>query len=130
MAELELGTPPAEAMAAILASDSERETRQLGAVTPDGRAAGFTGSRCSPWAGHVVGEAFACQGNILAGQAVVDEMARAFTATSGELAERLVFAPEAGQAAGVGNSPPRCSWSRVMPRRRVATESTASATCA
>jgi uncharacterized Ntn-hydrolase superfamily protein len=40
------------------------------------------------------------QGNILAGEAVVDEMARAYTGTVGTLVERLVAALEAGQAAG------------------------------
>jgi uncharacterized Ntn-hydrolase superfamily protein len=69
-------------------------------VTADGRAAAFTGAECLDWAGHRVGAGFAVQGNILAGPAVVDEMARAFEATVGSLAERLVAALEAGQAAG------------------------------
>jgi uncharacterized Ntn-hydrolase superfamily protein len=98
--ELEAQAEPDVAIATVLQSDDERETRQLGVVTADGRAAAFTGERCLPWAGHLVGPDFACQGNILAGEAVVAEMARAFTDTSGELAERLVAALEAGQAAG------------------------------
>jgi uncharacterized Ntn-hydrolase superfamily protein len=55
LVELETGTPPDESIAAVLGRDSKRETRQLGAVTADGRAASFTGSRCLPWAGHVAG---------------------------------------------------------------------------
>ena len=43
----------------------ERETRQLGVVTADGRAASFTGSECNDWAGHETGDGFAVQGNIL-----------------------------------------------------------------
>jgi uncharacterized Ntn-hydrolase superfamily protein len=98
--ELDHGTPPDEALQRVLAEDEGRETRQLGVVTADGRAAAFTGRDCLAWAGHRVGAGFAVQGNILAGEAVVDEMARAFEATVGPLVHRLVAALEAGQAAG------------------------------
>jgi uncharacterized Ntn-hydrolase superfamily protein len=84
----------------VLADDAGRETRQLGIVTADGRAAAFTGAECLDWAGHRVGPGFAVQGNILAGEAVVDEMARAYAETVGSLVERLVAALEAGQGAG------------------------------
>jgi uncharacterized Ntn-hydrolase superfamily protein len=84
----------------VLAGDDARETRQLGLVTADGRAAAFTGAECLDWAGHRVGAGFAVQGNILAGEAVVIEMERAFEQTVGPLVNRLVAALEAGQAAG------------------------------
>ena len=98
--ELQRGASPEEALERVLADDPGRETRQLGVVAADGRAAAFTGSECLDWAGHRVGSGFAVQGNILAGEAVVDEMARAYEETVGPLAERLVAALEAGQAAG------------------------------
>jgi uncharacterized Ntn-hydrolase superfamily protein len=48
-----------------------------------------------------VGEHYCVQGNILAGEAVVDEMAKAFEKGAGQpLADRLVAALQAGQAAG------------------------------
>jgi uncharacterized Ntn-hydrolase superfamily protein len=97
---LEAGRDPASALAEALADDDERETRQLGVVTADGRAAAHTGSDCNAWAGHETGPGFAVQGNILAGEQVVAEMARAYRETAGTLAERLVAALEAGQAAG------------------------------
>jgi uncharacterized Ntn-hydrolase superfamily protein len=97
---LQRGATPEDALEAVLADDPGRETRQLGIVTADGRAAAFTGQECLDWAGHRVGPGFAVQGNILAGEAVVDEMARAYTETVGTLVERLVSALEAGQAAG------------------------------
>jgi uncharacterized Ntn-hydrolase superfamily protein len=53
-----------------------------------------------PWAGHVIGPGYTCQGNILAGEQVVRSMADAFTGTAGPLPERLVAALGAGQAAG------------------------------
>lgn len=97
---LESGADPATALREALAGDDERETRQLGAVTADGRAASFTGAECNDWAGHETGDCFAVQGNILAGPEVAAEMARAFREAGGTLAERLVATLEAGQAAG------------------------------
>jgi uncharacterized Ntn-hydrolase superfamily protein len=98
--ELQRGATPEAALETVLADDPGRETRQLGIVTADGRAAAFTGRECLDWAGQRVGPGFAVQGNILAGEAVVDEMAHAYTKTIGTLVERLVAALEAGQAAG------------------------------
>ncbi|MGZ4292278.1 MAG: DUF1028 domain-containing protein [Gaiellaceae bacterium] len=98
--ELARGAAPDEALERILADDPGRETRQLGLVTADGRAAAFTGAQCLDWAGHRTGAGFAVQGNILVGPNVVDEMARAYEETVGPLVERLVAALEAGQAAG------------------------------
>ena len=100
LAELERGASPEDALERVLADDPGRETRQLGAVTADGRAASFTGADCLDWAGHRVGDGYAVQGNILAGEAVVDGMARTFEQATGPLVERLVAALEAAQAAG------------------------------
>ena len=97
---LEAGRTPQEAIDEVLADDPGRETRQLGVVTAKGETAAWTGGECNDWAGHVVGDGYAVQGNILAGEAVADEMARAFEQTNGPLLERLLAALEAGQAAG------------------------------
>jgi len=94
------GLQPADALERALADDERRETRQLGVVDARGRASAFTGSECNEWAGHATGPGYAAQGNILAGERVVAEMARAFEETLGALAERLVTALEAAQAAG------------------------------
>jgi len=98
--ELAAGASPDEAIRTVLGGDEARETRQLGVVAADGRSAAWTGSECNAWAGHETGDGLAVQGNILAGDAVVADMAAAFRATGGTLAERLVAALEAGQAAG------------------------------
>jgi uncharacterized Ntn-hydrolase superfamily protein len=97
---LEQGRAPQEALDETLADDPGRQTRQLGVVTAAGSAAAWTGDECNEWAGHVVGDGFAVQGNILAGEEVVREMARAYEETNGLLVERLLAALEAGQAAG------------------------------
>jgi uncharacterized Ntn-hydrolase superfamily protein len=97
---LEAGRPPADALRTVLENDHGRETRQLGVVTATGVAAAHTGAECITWAGHRLGPGYAVQGNILAGEDVVAEMERAYLATAGALAERLVASLEAGQAAG------------------------------
>jgi uncharacterized Ntn-hydrolase superfamily protein len=119
---LEEGLGPEEAIAAALGDDEGRETRQLGVIAADGRSAAHTGAECLAWAGHRTGEGYSVQGNILAGEAVVTELERAFLATSGSLAERLVSALEAAQAAG-GDSRGQQSSAIVVERVGAAAES-------
>ncbi|HCC32355.1 MAG TPA: fimbrial assembly protein FimA [Clostridiales bacterium] len=97
---LAAGRPAAEVVDFLTRGDDGREDRQLGVVDGKGEAAAFTGARCFPWAGHVVGEGFSCQGNILVGPETVHAMAEAYLSTRGNLAGRLVDALAAGQQAG------------------------------
>lgn len=92
----------ADTIEALTSADDQRAQRQVGMVDKYGRAAAFTGDGCYDWAGHIVGDGFACQGNILV-PGTVEAMATAFEAArrgSGELADWLVSALAAGQAAG------------------------------
>jgi uncharacterized Ntn-hydrolase superfamily protein len=87
-------------------------------VDRDGRAASFTGPDCYEWAGHIVGEGFACQGNILV-PGTVEAMAAAFEEARrgpGELADWLVRALAAGQMAG-GDSRGRQAAGVLVVRR-------------
>jgi uncharacterized Ntn-hydrolase superfamily protein len=96
------GASADEAIASLTEADEQRETRQIGVVDRNGRAAAYTGSECHDWAGHVVGDGFACQGNILI-PGTVEAMAAEFERVrggEGELADWLVAALAAGQAAG------------------------------
>ncbi len=81
-------------------TDEDIEHRQVGMITLDGEALSFTGERCFRWAGHRVGDDYACQGNILVGPEVVEGMTEAFTATEGALYDRLYAALKAGNDAG------------------------------
>ncbi len=92
--------PAAETLRALLAADTGSTHRQVGIVDAHGRSAAHTGKDCNPWAGHRTGPGYSIQGNILAGEAVVTEMERAFLSTPGELSQRLLAALDAGQAAG------------------------------
>lgn len=95
------GVPAERALEHLVRADGGRDLRQLAIVDRDGRVAAYTGARCIPWAGHLSGAAYVCLGNILAGQHVVEAMARAFEASPHEeLPERLLRALEAGQDAG------------------------------
>jgi uncharacterized Ntn-hydrolase superfamily protein len=94
------GLDAAAALERLVAEDAEREHRQAGIVDARGGAATFTGSRCFDWAGGVTGDAYCAQGNILAGPAVVDGLARGFERAHGTLAERLIAALEEGQRGG------------------------------
>jgi uncharacterized Ntn-hydrolase superfamily protein len=92
-----------EALDAMLNPDApeDRSQRQLVIVDAHGGQAVFTGRECRPWAGHRTGEDVVVAGNLLVGPETVDAMLRRYEALATEtLAERLVSALEAGQAAG------------------------------
>ncbi len=94
------GLGPDEVAAKLLADDADREKRQFGIVDTSGRTATYTGRECFEWAGGVTGKGYCAQGNILAGPAVVEGIARAFEETRGSLADRLVAALHGGQLGG------------------------------
>jgi uncharacterized Ntn-hydrolase superfamily protein len=94
------GEKPDDALAKLLEDDRGREARQVGIVDAKGRAATFTGKQCLAWAGGEAGENYCAQGNLLAGEGVVQGMARAFRESKGDLGERLLAALQAGQEAG------------------------------
>lgn len=89
-----------EALGHLIASDDGRAQRQVGLVDAQGQAATYTGDECHAWAGGITGTGFAAQGNILVSHATVEAMAMEFESAKGELADRLVAALAAGQAAG------------------------------
>jgi uncharacterized Ntn-hydrolase superfamily protein len=94
------GASPRDVLEALTARDPRASVRQVGVVDATGRSAAWTGRACIPYAGHAIGRNYAVQGNLLASARVWPAMARAFERTGGRLAERLVRALEAGQAAG------------------------------
>lgn len=100
LALLRRGFDSESVLGLLLAQDPGRDNRQVGIIDALGRTASHTGSACSAWAGGKTGLDYACQGNILVSEEVVTSMARAFEQTQGELAERLLAALVAAQAAG------------------------------
>jgi uncharacterized Ntn-hydrolase superfamily protein len=98
--KLEDGKTLQEILRDFKSVDENIEKRQIGLVTFEGESLAFTGTNCTPWAGHKIGKDYACQGNILTGSEVIDCMAEAFEKTEGMLVERLFAALQAGDNAG------------------------------
>ncbi|UGY12864.1 DUF1028 domain-containing protein [Bradyrhizobium septentrionale] len=101
LALLRDGKSPHEVIAALLATDSGRESRQVHVMDAKGRIAAHSGKDCIDWFGHIAGDGFSIAGNMLAGAAVLDETARVYSASEKlPFAERLIKAMFAGEAAG------------------------------
>ncbi|MEX2214239.1 MAG: DUF1028 domain-containing protein, partial [Phycisphaeraceae bacterium] len=94
------GVSPNDAITKLTEADPRSNVRQLGIISAKGEAATFTGDKCNAWAGGRTGKNYAVQGNILAGEKVVDAMAKAFEEGKGDLGERMIAALAAGQEAG------------------------------
>lgn len=95
------GLTPAAAIEGALAGDEGRGMRQVHAVDRHGRAAAFTGGNCVEWCGDIASNAVSFAGNMLAGPSVLADTYAAYVANADlPLAERLVAALDAGEAAG------------------------------
>jgi uncharacterized Ntn-hydrolase superfamily protein len=104
---LRAGLTPAAAVKAIWDSDPDprpadwtKSGRQFAIMDAHGNYAAYTGPKASTWAGNKGGVYCTAQGNILAGEAVVNAMVEAFEKTEGHLSYRLLAALDAGQKAG------------------------------
>jgi len=97
---LGVGMSPQDALDFMLRADDGRDRRQVAILDIHGRTAGWSGTGTSDWKGHRCGVDYCAQGNILTGPEVVDAMVRSFEASSGPLADRLLDALDAAQAAG------------------------------
>jgi uncharacterized Ntn-hydrolase superfamily protein len=97
---LAMGKSAEEVLKLLTEEDKQQDIRQVGIVDTAGNAASFTGKKCMPWAGGKTGKHYACQGNLLAGEEVVNAMATAFEEAKGPLAWRIQAALEAGDKAG------------------------------
>jgi uncharacterized Ntn-hydrolase superfamily protein len=94
------GLDATSALAAVLVGDEVPAMRQVGVVDSTGRVAAHTGDRCIAEAGHVLGEHWACQANMMARTTVPAAMSATFAGADGDLAARLLAALEAAEAEG------------------------------
>ncbi len=94
------GSSAKEALDRLVDADPDRGVRQVGVVDAGGGVSAHTGDSCIAWAGHVVGDTYTCQGNILVGAVTLDAMAQTFEEMDGDLSRRLVAALYAGDRAG------------------------------
>ena len=101
------GKTASEALEALLKADSKSETRQVAFVDSKGNVSVHTGRKCIPYAGHVKGDQFTCEANLMRNNSIWGAMSRDFRKSSGvrkrerlPLAERLISALEAAEEAG------------------------------
>ena len=94
------GRDAPDVLAALLAEDPQREARQVAMVDARGNVAAHTGDRCIDEAGHVTGDGFSCQANMMWTGSVWPSMAATFRKTPGDLSDRLPLALVAAQDAG------------------------------
>ena len=100
LARMRAGTSAPLVLQELLAADAQRELRQVAMVDARGEAAVHTGARCIAEAGHELGQGWSVQANMMATRQVWPAMAHAYREGRGDLAERLLAALEAAEAAG------------------------------
>lgn len=95
------GLSPRTALDSLLKDDSGRAVRQVALLDARGRVATHTGENCIAYACHLTGPQYAIQANMMLGPDVCTAMQQAWKTSQGlPLAERLLLAMEAAQAAG------------------------------
>ncbi|MFX0165381.1 MAG: DUF1028 domain-containing protein [Promethearchaeota archaeon] len=98
---MELGKSPEEALNILLSDDEGKEVRQVALLDTNGRVAVHTGSNCIKYAGHVKGDNFSVQANMMLTDKVWPAMAKAFERNKNlPLPERIIKTLEAAEAEG------------------------------
>ena len=97
---MESGITAVDALKTLTSKDDGEAVRQVGMIDIKGNVAAHTGSRCIKYAGHIVGENYSVQDNMMANGTVPKAMAVAFEKTKGDLADRMMAALEAAEAEG------------------------------
>lgn len=100
---LETGMGAKEVLKKLVSTDEMREYRQAAIIDSKGEVDAFTGKDCFYWAGHIIGDNFSCQGNILISEETVESMAKAFETQTGDLIDKLLAAMKAGDEEGRGD---------------------------
>jgi uncharacterized Ntn-hydrolase superfamily protein len=94
------GTSAPDALARLVKDDPQPDGRQVAMIDAAGRVNAYTGTSAVASAGHIVGEQFSVQANMMANEKVWPAMAEAYRRAPGDLADRLLAALDAAQAAG------------------------------
>jgi uncharacterized Ntn-hydrolase superfamily protein len=100
MALLAEGLPPDAVLARLRDSDPDAAQRQVGMVDAQGRIAVWTGRGCLSACGHLTGDGYSAQGNMLASRSVVPSLVEGYLEADGEFSERLLAGLSAAQEAG------------------------------
>jgi len=94
------GRTASRALEGLRRADNHPEVRQVAMLDANGNVAAHTGAKCIPMAGHETGKNFSVQANLMLSEQVWPRMAEAFRNADGDLADRMLAALEAAEAAG------------------------------
>lgn len=94
------GKTAQQALAGLLAADPNEAVRQVAMLDVKGNVAAHTGKKCIPAAGHIVGENFSVQANLMLNDKVWPAMNAAYRNTSGDLVDKMLAALDAAQSVG------------------------------
>jgi uncharacterized Ntn-hydrolase superfamily protein len=94
------GVAAPAALDQLVKADAQRDGRQVAMIDAQGRAGAYTGKSAIASAGQHIGAQFSVQANLMANDTVWPAMARAYEATRGDLAARLLAALDAAEKAG------------------------------
>jgi uncharacterized Ntn-hydrolase superfamily protein len=100
LALMRSGKSAEEALQSLLATDAQKDVRQVAMVDRSGAVAAWTGPKCIQAAGHSTGKGYSVQANLMDKPSVWPAMARAYEAASGDFADRLLAALDAAQGEG------------------------------
>ncbi len=100
LALMKSGTSAPDALKQLLAKDEGRDVRQVAMIDAKGRVDAWTGAKDIQAAGHHVGQNYSVQANLMLNDTVWPAMAKAFESAKGDLADRMLAALDAAQAAG------------------------------
>ncbi|MFA7289360.1 MAG: DUF1028 domain-containing protein [Melioribacteraceae bacterium] len=97
---LKKGLSPQEVVDELIKSDEGRDFRQLAVLDTKGKSAAYTGAKCIQPAGHITGENFSVQANLMINDKVWGAMEKAFKNSKGQLVDRILEAMDAAQKTG------------------------------
>ena len=101
LTRLAQGMAATDVVRSLIYPDAGRDHRQVHLIDAEGNIAAHTGVECVEWCGHVTGDGFSVAGNMLTGPQVIEDTAQFYDAGRDlPLAERLIAAMQAGEAAG------------------------------
>ncbi len=83
LALLQRGKTANQVVEALIASDEGRDVRQLAVLSIDGSVATYTGKNCIPGAGHIVGDNYSVQANLMMNDKIWSAMSEAFENAEG-----------------------------------------------
>lgn len=89
-----------EVLDKLIEEDEGRDYRQLAIIDAEGNVATYSGKKCTPEAGHLQGNQFSVQANMMKYDTVWKVMKETFENSKGSLAERLLLTLEAAEEAG------------------------------